>query len=422
MQHTATKVTRHAKAHGLGATIKAAIQRLLHGPQTLPEGNPPESAGAAPPPPASILQPRKIDVIGFYNDILAHEHGSVEELDAANPDEDTLQWVIPNFGFGSGGHLNIFRFINNLADQGFKQRLVILPPYDWASAEKAAAAIEEWYFPLKAEVALGVEGFAPAHATIATGWQTAYWVAKYQATRDRFYFVQDFEPAFYAVSSEYFFAENTYRLGLKGITAGTWLSEKLSKDYGMTCGDVSFSCNMDVYKPGERREEANFNLLFYSRHVTKRRLFELGIIALEKVCKAHPEVTVIFAGGDVGGFEVPFSHLNGGEMKLSDLPDLYVQCDLSLCLSATNLSLLPLELAATKCPIVMNDSPSSRWLLNGNQAFFAPPDPDGMADTIIKAIEDEKLRKRKAEAAYKVVQATSWQAEAEKAAELLRTL
>lgn len=416
------KVARYRTAHGNRATVRAIARRIKHGtaaPSPQFESAAPASAGPAPQP-AGLTQ--KIDVIGFYNDILAHDHGHEMELEKADPATNTLQWVVPNFGFGSGGHLNIFRFINNLADLGYDQRLVILPPYEWSSAEKAKQMIAEWYHPLKAEVALGVDGFAPADKTIATGWQTAYWVSKYQATRDKFYFIQDFEPAFYANSSEYFMAENTYKLGLKGITAGTWLSDMLHKDYGMQTGPVSFACDTEFYQPGERRPSDNFNLLFYSRHVTKRRLFELGMCALDTVCHRHPEVAVIFAGGDVSGFRVPFHHLNAGELKLSELPDLYKQTDLALVLSGTNLSLLPLELAACKCPIVMNDTPSSRWLLPEDAAYYAPTDPEAMAEVISRAITDVKERNAKAEVAYQISQQSDWSAEAKKVAHLLETL
>ena len=405
--------------YGVKKALSKTMQRL--GGRAAPQAVAASDTGITPPP-ASVLASTKTDVIGFYEDILGHEHGTAEELAKANPDENTLQWVIPNFGFGSGGHLNIFRFINKLADLGMKQRVVILPPYDWKDAAEAKAKIDKWYFELNAEVALGVDGFAPSHFTIATGWQTAYWVAKYQATREKFYFVQDFEPSFYSVSSEYYFAENTYRLGLKGITAGGWLQEKLSSEYGMECGSVSFSFDREMYKPLPKEPSPNFNILFYSRHVTKRRLFELGLCALKQVCEKHPEVAVIFAGGDVGGFDIPFHHLNAGELTLAELPNLYSQCDLALVLSGTNLSLLPLEVAACKCPLVMNDTPSSRWLLPDDAAYYASMDPTEMAEVISQAITDTEGRAAKVEVAYKQAQDSSWDREAKAALKLLHEL
>lgn len=412
MNNSLRKFIRYAQAHGLRSAARTALRRMIGGPRPM------DTIFAA------TADGRKIDVLGRYATFLGQPHGNAADLALAQSKTmpQTMQWVIPNFGFGSGGHLNIFRFMNMLAARGYPQRLVILPPYDWPDVAAARAALENWYAPLQAEIALGIDGFAPAAMTFATGWQTAYWVAQHQASAEKFYFVQDFEPHFHAMSSEYFLAENTYKLGLKGITAGSWLSDKLSADYGMRCGAVSFSCEHDHYFPRPRKPQPHFNILFYSRHVSRRRLFELGLAALAKVCAQAPDVAVIFAGGDVSGFHVPFAHLNAGELSLAELPDLYAQCDLALVLSGTNLSLLPLELAACKCPVVMNDSPSARWLLPDDAAWYAPLDPQGMADTILAAIRDEAGRTARAEAAYQIAQASSWEAQADRLVALVAEL
>lgn len=408
MMNNFRKFGRYVQSHGLAGALKKSVHYVINGPAS---GT---SAFSGP------KVDSKNDVIGYTRSYLGHAHGNPSDKDSIDP--GTMQWVIPDFGFGSGGHLNIFRFVNLLAERGYKQRVVILPPYGWQTADAARAAIASWYFPLNADIALGLEGFIPSDITIATGWQTAYWVSHHQASLEKIYFVQDFEPFFYPVSSEYFLAENTYKLGMKAITAGTWLSDKLSEEYGMLCRPVSFACDSRSYFPHERRPGPNFNILFYSRHSTKRRLFEIGLAALNIVCERVPNAAVIFAGGDVGAFHIPFHHLNAGELSLKVLPDLYSQCDLALVLSGTNLSLLPLELAACRCPVVLNDTPSARWLLPEDAAFYAPLNPEGLAETIIKAIENETDRIARAEAAYKISIASSWEKEADKFVENLSEL
>ena len=391
-----TKFVTYARHHGVRSALKTAVTRVLYsGPQ-----------------PVKVAAARngKTDFITHYQRILGQEHGNAGDLGHAAP--NSIQWVIPNFGFGSGGHLNIFRFINMMARRGYQQRLVIVPPYDWNSVEDARKALAEWYGPLEAELVLGIDGFRPSEVTFATGWQTAYWVAKHRASRHRMYFVQDYEPYFSPVSSEYYFAEGTYRLGLKAITAGQWLSDKLSSEFGMECRAVSFGVDHERYRVQDVADPSeNLNILFYSRHVTPRRLFEIGLLALAKVCREEPRAAVIFAGGDVGGVEVPFHHLNAGEMKLDDLPELYARCQLSLVLSGTNLSLLPLEVSACGCPVVMNDSPSTRWLLPENAAYYALPDPDALADAMLSALRDPEERAARAARAKAIADAASWEKE-----------
>ncbi len=411
MIRLARKFIRHARLHGVGSALSVSRRHLTG--SVAPDPVAASDTGISPrPAPASAR--RKSDVIGFYENIFGFAHGADDDPDLTDAGRDTLQWVIPNFGFGSGGHQTIFRFVNLLAERGVKQNVVILPPHNWRNGATAKRAIREWYFEIDADITLGIEGFRPAFSTIATGWQTAYWVAKYQATRQRFYFVQDFEPAFYSVSSEYYLAENTYRLGLRGITAGTWLSGKLHSDYGMKCDAFSFSYDRKLYVRQPKQPTPDFNIMFYARHGTKRRLFELGLCALKQVCDQHPEVVVTFFGGDVGGYDIPFRHVNAAELPIPQLPALYSQSDLGLLLSGTNLSLIPLEAAACLCPVVMNDTPSARWLLPESAAYYAPMDPDGMAATILGAISDEKGRNARAQAAQRIAEASSWQDEGDR--------
>ena len=160
-------------------------------------------------------------------------------------------------------------------------------------------------------------------------------------------------------------------------------------------------------------------MIFYSRHSTPRRLFEMGLLALNEVCQKHSDLAVIFAGGDVSQYDIPFHHLNAGSLALNELPDLYSQCDLALVLSGTNLSLLPLELAACNCPLVLNDMPSANWLLPKSAAFYAKPTIDDLVRVLDIAVSDPKKRASKSTAAQKFVHKTSWQDEAIKLAQIL---
>lgn len=393
------RFTRALRVYGPRATLATAYRRLTA----------PGLATA----PAQITPAGKVDILGFYRQFLGAPHG--DEAAIGSAPGNLLQWVIPDFGFGSGGHLSIFRYINLLAERGFSSHVVVLPPHGWDSAAAVQRAIAEWYFPLRASIGLGPTGFRPALATFATGWQTAGWVAQHRASAAKLYFVQDFEPWFAPVSSDYYLMENTYRLGLKGITAGGFLAEKLARDYGMECEALSFGIE-PMYRPAPKRPSPNFNILFYSRHVTPRRLFELGLIALEQVCAEEPGAAVIFVGGDVGHVEIPFHHLNGGQQPQSALPDLYAQCDLALVLSGTNLSLMPLEIAACGCPVVMNDTPAGRWLLPEDAAFYAPTEPGALARAMLSAIRDPQARAARAARALELARNASWETEADRMA------
>ncbi|MBB6262634.1 glycosyltransferase involved in cell wall biosynthesis [Paenochrobactrum gallinarii] len=372
---------------------------------------------------APVADAYKINTIKRYEFLLGEEQGFGLKLTSTNLPKDSMTWLIPDFEAHSGGHINIFRMIKLLRRRGFPyQHVVIMEPHRWASVADAQAAINQAFGDHGITVSLGVRSIEPCTFLFATGWQTAYWVSKYKDAIHKLYFVQDFEPDFYASGSEYYFAENTYKLGLTGITAGTWLASKLEREYGMKTFPYSFSCDTSLYKPTPRADSSSKKIFFYARPVTPRRCFEMGLLALKKVCEANPNATVVFAGWDVSGYDISFPHINHGTVAVHALPDLYSQCDVALILSSTNLSLLPLEVAACGCPVVLNDSPQSNWLLSKDQAIYCDMSVESISSAIIEALDNEQRTAGLANAAFDFVRGNSWDEEAAKVAVFLRSI
>jgi O-antigen biosynthesis protein len=364
----------------------------------------------------------KIDVFRHYEALLGEEQGFGIKISPENVPVGSMTWLVPDFTASSGGHINILRFMALLKDNGFpEQRLVVVEPHRWGSVAEAQDALNAAFGDNGITVSLGARSIEPCQYLVATGWQTAYWVSKYRDAASRLYFVQDFEPAFYAHGTEYALAENTYKLGLVGITAGSWLADKLRDDYGMKTTSFNFACDLELYRPCEKRPTKTKHIFFYARPVTPRRCFELGLLALKRVCDQIPEAAVIFAGWDVSGYEIPFHHLNAGTVPVPDLPDLYSQCDIGLILSSTNLSLLPLEMAACGCPLVINRGANATWLLSEEEAFYCDLDVDSIVKTLLEALKDPEEMAERAALALKRAKASSWQAEVEKISAFLGT-
>ena len=120
-------------------------------------------------------------------------------------------------------------------------------------------------------------------AIVATGWQTVPFVAHSQHFKRRFYFVQDFEPAFYPAGSHSAAAEETYRLGLDCICASPWLEKKMI-DRGMWARSFLLAADLDVYHAAPRARRELPKIAFYYRH-SPRRLPELGLLALEELAR-----------------------------------------------------------------------------------------------------------------------------------------
>lgn len=361
---------------------------------------------------SSLVLFNKTDVLGFY-DFVLHKPVGVEYDDSVI-DKKTINWFIPAYGRGSGGHLNIFRFVFLLEKLGYKCRIVIVGAHAKYDLIEAKKQICEWFFPLQAEVFDGVENAPGSYYAMATSWQTAYYVRNFKNTKHKCYFVQDFEPYFYAVGAESALAEATYSFGFNCITAGDWLAEKLSADYNLRTYPLSFSYDRDHYRLMTRREPEIKRVFFYARPPTPRRAFELGLLTLNEVVRKLPNVKVVFAGWDISNYEIPFEHLNAGTLDVSDLPDLYNQCDVALVLSFTNLSLLPLELMACGVPVVSNRAPCTEWLLNDANAMLTNGVPESLADAICEVLTNPVLSESLRQEGIRTANISSWEAEAGK--------
>ena len=357
------------------------------------------------------------DVFGYVTEIPFGSSVSIDDVQ-----DDTINWIMPDFGIGSGGYLNIFRMISRLQKLGFQSRIVI-PELVWSkSADDAAERINEHFLKLDAPVYVGRENIPAACFSFATAWTTAYYLRDFQSTVHKCYFVQDFEPYFYARSTESVLSEETYRFGFKGFAAGDWLASKLVDEYGMDVEKFRFSYDKDrYYEPSRRREPSN-KILFYSRPPTPRRGFELGYLALKQLLALKPDVQVLMAGWDISNYKLPNGMENLGIVPLKDLRDLYQQCDAALVLSFTNLSLVPLELMACGCPVISNKGENVEWILNDEIATLAEPTVHGIVTALLKVIDDRAGAERKADAALSYVQSTDWDIESAKIAASLRSM
>ncbi|WP_265706942.1 glycosyltransferase family 4 protein [Verminephrobacter aporrectodeae] len=382
--HKLARVQEIARQEGLFAALRVVLRRLRHGP------------GPA----------RHIDVFRHYGFTLP---GVLPALPGA-PEPGTLLWFIPDFHPGSGGHLNIFRMIWHLEQMGYCSHIVIGNPCVHHDAQQAQADIRAHFFPLRAQVFLGLEDLPPCEFAVATGWDTAYFVRNFAGAEHKLYFVQDYEPLFYAVGSESVLAENTYRFGFFGITAGDWLAAKLAQEYGMTTHPVGFGVELERYRRLPRREPEIRRVFFYARPPTPRRGFELGLLVLNAVWKRIPDTQFIFAGWDTASYHIPFPHLACGSMALDELPDLYSQCDVALVLSLTNASLLPLELMACGCTVVSNRGANVQWLLHDDVAVLAESVFEDLADAVCALLQDDARRQALSQRAEHFARSQTWDA------------
>ena len=294
----------------------------------------------------------------------------------------TVNWVMTPPAGGSGGHTTVFRLVTALEERGHTCRVYLKDRYLGDTAGHEATLRAHWP-AVRAAVADAEAGIAPADAIFATSWNTAYQVAVTPQQGKRFYLVQDYEPAFYALGSESQLAENTYRLGLHGVTAGRWLSTKLAREFGMACDAFDFGCDTTVYRCDNLGERDG--VVFYARPSAPRRAYELGVMALELFARRHPETPIHLFGERVGA--LPFRFTDHGLLSTAELNALYNRCAAALSLSLTNISLIPLELLAAGCIPVVNDAHHNRMVVDNPYVRYAPPTPHDLARALSEVVQ-----------------------------------
>lgn len=308
-----------------------------------------------------------------------------------------IAWVMSPPSATSGGHQNLFRFIDYAERAGhtcsvyiYNSLGVIVKESDLKQLLRESPA----YPNVQARVHnLDERGVADdVDAIFATGWETAYPVFRDRSRARRFYFVQDFEPAFYPSGSEAILAENTYHFGFHGITAGGWLSKKLHDEYGMPTDHFDFSVDRTHYSLTNRRPRKE--IFFYARPVTPRRAFELGVIALGEFARQRPDYTINMAGWDVSDWDIPFEYKNLSGLSISELNPIYNRCAAGLVLSLSNMSLLPLELIASGVAPVVNDAPNNRLVSDNPYIEYVQPAPGAIAKRLVEVVSREDAVER----------------------------
>lgn len=323
-----------------------------------------------------------------------------------------INFLIPQPFKGSGGHTTILRMAKYLYSKGHEVNMYVQygENFDMKSDKAISEFIDQNFFYTGANYYREDVRFKNSDVFIATSWPTAYRVNSVDNCKEKFYFIQDFEPFFYPMSSEYKLAENSYKMKLHGITIGKWLTKKIRNDYGMECDYIDFSVDKDIYiNENEKRLNNRTKIIFYARNSTPRRGVELGLQALELIEQRYGEyIEIILFGGDKD-LKVNFRHRNVGVLTVNELSELYREADIGLVLSLTNCSLLPLELMASRCSVVDIEEETIEGVIKDNfNGLLAKADPIDIANKISQLIDNPEIRYSLQDNGFNFTKDLSW--------------
>jgi glycosyltransferase involved in cell wall biosynthesis len=248
------------------------------------------------------------------------------------------------------------------------------------------------HVPIKAELFYNVKEMADCDAIFATGWATAYPVFNYKGNAKKYYFLQDYEAMFEPAGTYSALADNTYKMGLHGVSTSPWVLHKVKTEYGMQCDELSLGITPSEYylkNEGERKK-----VVFYARPVTPRRGFELGVLAFKLFHEAHPEYEIHCIGWDISRYEIPFPYVNRNILDTEELNDLYNDCAGGLAPSFTSMSLLPVEMMASGCMPVVNKAPYTTMVHYPKYVKYAEPNPQALADALWESVNSADQAKQ----------------------------
>jgi glycosyltransferase involved in cell wall biosynthesis len=358
--------------------------------------------------------------MGFVsNEIFQITSADIEASKAATkgPKTENIQsatWFIPYFNhFAFGGIQTIFRFIEKLSKEGVKNRIVI---YDYPAMDVPKMKQEiAHYFPQLKDYEIVIFGedklkdLAKLPATdiaFCTIWVSAYLLLRFNKTKRKYYFIQDYEPLFYVAGSTYALAESTYRFGFRAVVNTPGLLAAINQRHGME--GISFipAVNQQLYTPDPSRNNDRVRIFFYARPLNPRNSFTLGITTIKHLLDKYGDKIEIIAAGsewDESEYGLKGRITNLGLIKsLEEVAALYRSCDIGFAyMMNKHPSYQMLEYAASGVATVMNYNEDHLWLYkDGQNCLLSEPSPAAMAEKISLLIDDPKLRAKIAKGAY----------------------
>lgn len=269
---------------------------------------------------------------------------------------NNIFFVLDNMILHSGGHTSILRLGTELNKKGYKVGYVLLNNQDIDEANRIATINLNSF---EGKMIQGNTFNSCANDIIvATASNTVFHAAKMNGYK--MYFVQDYEPTFFALGDRQLMAKRTYEMGFHIVSLGKWNVKMIQKE----CSNINkidyipFPCQTSEYPFKKRdfsklKEKKHITIVAYIKFVGRR----LPIITQEmlfglknKLAAENIELEIIYFGENkslkcLGGE-------NLGKLPKDKLRELYYKADFGYVASLSNVSLVPFEMLSTGLPVI----------------------------------------------------------------------
>jgi O-antigen biosynthesis protein len=317
-----------------------------------------------------------------------------------------IHWVIPNFTRGLGGHMTIFRTIDFLERCGHDCTIWIHSEMKGEKPSRLSSlhkrVIDQYFIKLKTDQVYMLGNTdkdlerVSGDVVIATDRMSAYPVLGMRKFSKRFYFVQDYEPFFFAKGTSTILTEQTYTSNheFACICASPWLKNMMIEQ-GNPAISFPLAVDANTYYHSKENERSKNIIAFYVRRSTPRRLYQLGLLALRALFDLGDSFEIVtFGEDDLPDLGIPVKITHAGILNAESLSKLYQTCAVGLVLSGTNYSLVPNEMMACGLPVVDIDATHTRLSYTPNTAVLAQPNPEALASSLSQLLNDDALREQ----------------------------
>lgn len=343
---------------------------------------------------------------------------SIKTTSAKKPKNiKSATWFVPYFDHLSfGGIFTIFRFIEHLDKMGVANNVLI---YDRPTLDVPAIENEvKDRFPYMKRTTIGIfdpsadeiDDIPETDIAFCTFWVSAYLLLKFNKTKRKYYFVQDYEPLFYPGGATFALAESTYRFGFQGVVNTPGLLAAVNKRHGMQ--GVSFIPAVDrsIYYPAKKIDNKKIRIFFYARPNNPRNAFNLGVQIIKQLLDQHrSDIEIITAGAQwkESEFGLKGKIKNLGLLNsLDEVAELYRSCDIGFVyMLSKHPSYQPFEFMASGMATVTNNNEDNLWFLrHEDNCLVSEPSPAAMVEQINRLVKDNKLREKIIENGLKTVE------------------
>ncbi len=317
----------------------------------------------------------------------------------------TANWFVPNFGhLKFGGIYTIFRFIEKMSVEGVTNRVIIYdnPSFDVAGLKEQISEnfpnLKDYEIIIFDHARDDVNNLPESDIAICSFWVSAYLLLKFNKTKRKYYFIQDYEPLFYPGGSTFALAESTYRFGFRGLVNTPGLLAAVNQRHGME--GISFipAVDQSLYYPDQKKDNERTKIFFYARPKNPRNAFNLGIVIIQQLIEKYGDkIEIVTAGAEwnEAHYGLKGKITNLGLLKsLDEVAALYRSCDIGFCyMLSKHPSYQPFEFMASGMATVTNNNEDNLWLLkDGQNCLLSEPSPAAVAEKISMLVDDKKLR------------------------------